>query len=823
VADSKPFSPVTVYDSVSLFQEGMNSGSDPLLIPKNQLSFASNATVRKGFIANRPAYSKSHLNISYPSDEVQTAIEQGLFQGAGYYQPDSGNQSLFAQIGGRLFQFVVSDNDITVAEQTVSGDPNPAAATQAWMWQSENYMIVNDGQSLPVFFDGTSSRRSYGPSVLLATTDAGPYTAPAIGSPLTVTLLAPYTGPLDVPVLMHGAYYQPTATASGYEVSALNLYDGVGTIAAGTPVYIKPNIAGVVNIGQAFSGNFFAFITNTTIHLTEPCAVPVGSFVTIFGKKWYIFSSTGNDIVVIAQENGTYSNLNQGDQIQLVSSSAPNVLIGTVNSPVAIPAIGGTVNMFLSSLFSGTPGQTVYIGEKGQYKITAVPPAPPGTTLVLINLTDTDTTAGNIVSAQILSVPELPAGRMGAYGLGQNWVALTDGLSFICSDVSRGASGTQANNYRDSVLKTTDLTFAGGNFSIPGAGNVITSMTFTANLDLSLGQGSLQVGTAQFMASCLAPIDFTNPPSNGPILTFSLIGTGPLAQNSTVRVNSDVYFRSVFGIGSLIQARRDFDTPGNTPISQEMVRVLNLDNEKLLPYGSSITFDNRFLTTVSPQASSQGVLHAGLIAQNLDPVSGISGKKPPVYDGLWTGINVLQLVTGIFGGKQRAFAFTFNVTLSKIELYELLPTGSQNFDNGNVPITWTFETAAIFREDVKPRDVVASLRDGEFAVDDVVGTVRFEVFYKSDQGCWTPWHAFSICADQTGSPQYFPRLGLGEPTASDCTQVLNTSSRDFRTMQLKFIITGHCRFIRAMVMAVTVPIQKMATPICDTIETVTVQ
>jgi hypothetical protein len=193
VADSEPFQSRILYDRIATLELGMNSGIDPLLLPKNQAAFILNGTVRDGFVSDRPPFSKKHLTIVYPSDEVQTAVEQGLFQGAAYYQPDSGNQSLFAAIGGRLFQFLVAGDTITVSEQTVASDPNPANSTQAWLWQAENYLIWNDGLSLPVFYDGHNSRRSFGPSALLGTTDPGPYTAPAINGQLTVTLLAAYT------------------------------------------------------------------------------------------------------------------------------------------------------------------------------------------------------------------------------------------------------------------------------------------------------------------------------------------------------------------------------------------------------------------------------------------------------------------------------------------------------------------------------------------------------------------------------------------------------------------------------------------------------
>lgn len=834
MADSQPFKQETIYDRIDTVELGMNSGIDPLLLPRNQLAFATNLTTRQGFATDRPPFFKR--TVTYPSTDVQTAVEQGLFQGAAYYQPDAGDQSLFAAISGRLFQFVVQGDTITCTERTITADPNPATTTQAWMWQSENYLIWNDGASLPVFFDGTSSRRSIGPSVQLGVVNNVPTPANvvAIGDQALFPLAANWTGSYDYPVLYNGAYYQPVLSGGTFLVQLTSIYSNAGeAININDSILIKPVIAGVV--GNNFVppvGNFAPGAPIITLTLTTPYTGVVGpAFVTsenrvlLFGKVWFITAVAGNSIQATPGEYGTFTALlAAGTPIQYSYSTAANVNVGSVQVADVAPAIGGTVQLTVNTAYTGDPTQIVYLGT-GQYTIVGIPQVAPGApSVTMINLSDTSTGAFPFLgtpagaTGEILSVPELPAGRMGAYGLAQNWISLVDGLSFIPSDISRGPSGTTANNRRDSVLKTTDLTFLGGAFSIPGAGNIITSMTFTANLDVALGQGSLQIGTANFMASCLAPIDFSDPPTNGPILTYSLIGTGPLAQDSTIRVNSDVYFRSTFGLGSLVLARRDFSSPGNTPISDEVRdRLFELDNQALLTYGSSIVFDNRFLVTLSPQASSQGVIHAGLVVQNLDPVSGMRDKQPPVYDGLWTGINTLKLVAGMFNGVARGFAFSFNTTLSKIELYELIKTGTDHFDNTNIPITWAFETAALFNGDVKPRETMIRLLNGEFAVSDVIGNVRFEVYYKSDQNCWTPWHAFSICASTAGVPQYFPRLGLGEPSSTDCDPILNTPTRDGFTFQFKFVITGTCRFLRARFAAMTLPINRFPRPQCDVV------
>lgn len=853
----------------------MNSGQDPLLLPPTQLSFASNLTVRNGFAQDRPPFTNK-LTIVYPSAAVQTAVEQGLWQGGCYYQPDSGPQSLIVSISGNLYQFLVNGNTVTVYDRTIVGDSNPASSTQAWPWQSEKWVIINDGSSLPIFFDGATSRRSNGLSVELNTaTGTNPVLGqgpPVIGNSVTLNLTNNWASPYDFPVLFNGAYYQPIKGAGGSaDVTLVSLFSNLGeAINVNDTVTLRPSVIGVVANGiNGLAGNAFvdgnAFpagfgyyqvvtgnATNLTITLTAPytgITDPRGaerrgtpdttydpnifSLIILFGKVWQIISAFGNSIQIIPyyNNNGIFpTNLASGTQIQYAAYAYPNTPVGVVAAAAVSPTTLGSVVVTLQSAYTGAAGAIVYLGT-GQYRITANPVVAPGTPLItLINLSDTTTAAYNFTqpfstplnTLPILSIPELPAGRMGAYGLGQNWISLTDGVSFICSDISRGASGTTPFDRRDAVLKTVDITFLGGNFAIPGAGNIITSMTFMANLDTALGQGSLQIGTNAFMASCTAPMDFTSPPTSGPILTFSLIGSGPLGQNSTILVNSDIYFRSIFGFGSLILARRDFGTPGNAPISDEVRdRLIEKDNQELLSYGSSIVFDNRWLITLSPQPTSQGVLHAGLIALNLDPVSGMRDKQPPVYDGLWTGVNVLQLLSGTFSGSERAFAFTFNTVLSKIELYELLRTSPENhFDNGNIPIVWTFETASLFQGKV-PDGTLLSLRNGEFSVSDVIGTVRFEVFFKSDQGCWAPWHSFSICSDPNGEPQYFPRLGLGEPDASLCDPVLNYPLRDGLTFQFKWKITGHCKFLGARFSAVTIPGPKFQPAFCDVFATVT--
>ena len=831
--------PKQFVDFLGPFPDGMNSGVEPLLLPKTQLASAINATVRGAYLTNRPPIIKKTLVFDSPL--TQQTFEQGLFQGAGYYRPDYGTESLIASISGHLFQCTETGSAWIVTDISIPGDPLSATATQVWMWQAEKWLIVNDGtDALPVFFDGVSSRRSAGASVLLGTaTTFTPASPPALGSVVTATLTANYTGPFDVPVLLNGEYYKPTASGvptSTFQVTLKNLHvTTIGTVSAGASIVAQPGTYGYLDffttIGtvlvSGYPNYWYSFVA-----ISGNPDIPVGTTISIATidannnsspTQWKVLSKgsqAGHTIYYIGTIGYTSTTVGPGikpDQlVYKPGNTSPNVPIATVETDFAVPVnIGDSVIVTVGSAYTGAAGASVWIGSD-QYSITAVSSAPgaPSSSLMLINITDVKTAAyvngTTITSLPILSVPELPAGRMGVYGMGRVWECLTDGISFLGGDVVGGPAGTPANDYRDAVLKTSENTFlaGGGSFRLPGTGNIISSMQFVAILDASLGQGPLQVGTQDSVFSVNTPVDRSTWESlTNPILTESLIGPGPLAQDSTVLANSDMMFRSVEGLGSLVIARRDFGEWGNTPISEEMKRILDADNKSLLPYGSGITFDDRLLMTTAPYQTAQGVIHLGLVVMNFDALGNLRGRTPPGYDGAWTGLNTLKLLTGSVNGYRRAFAFGLNLIENRIELYEFLPTGSAYFDNGSVPIKTIFETPVAFNADIKLMTTLIRLQDGEIYLRNIVGTVNVEVYYRPDfYPCWTIWNKLSVCADttvQNGQPGYRCRLGLGEPDGAPCEAGNDRPMRVGNFFQFRVVITGHCEWMGMKVGAVT--------------------
>jgi hypothetical protein len=688
------------FDYLYDFVAGMDSGQSPNYLETNELAYALNLTVREAFAHPRPAFRKLTLT---GNADVLAALATGLYQGACYYKPDSGAEALIASISGRLYQFIPTTATTAAVTDITGGNAQSAVATQCWLWQAENYVIWNDGVSLPVFFDGTSTARSNG------------FPAPIAANNYLVAI--------------------------NQEIPAG--YDGLKAV---------PDTF-IFNLDRPFLGA-----------APDKVVIGQGSVTPLYGE---VTAVAGNLVTV-----------------KLVLQLIPSVNFGlaTAGSPR-----------------SGYSNPSFKISAGTSFQIQQV--APP-------------------------KVAQLPAGRMGAYGQGRIVMSLPDGKQFIYGDLVGGASGTKALQYRDAVLNTTENAFiiGGGTFSIPGSIGDIRAMVFPAVLDTSLGQGPLQIHTPSHVFSCNVPVDrLTWQDTQNPLVTPPLIGAGGLGQNSTILCNGDVFFRSVDGIRSLILARRDFATWGNVPISREVTRVIKNDDQNLLPFGSAIYFDNRMLMTADPVSTTQGVYSRGLVALNFDPVSTIRGKLPSVYDGAWTGLNTLQVLTGQFNLVQRAYAFNLNTGQGAIELWEILASADTSLiaDSGTTPIPWFFESATLFDYDRgKPMEKhLKRLLDGEIYISDLRGTVNFQVWYRPDEWpCWIPWHSWNECADTTtegSQPQYRPRMGLGEPSPNDCDTSIDRPMREAYNFQIKIQIIGHCRFMGARFSTIEVPQPRFAQPKCD--------
>lgn len=999
------------------FPMGINSGVDPMLLPLNQLAFSTNSTNRGDFYKQRPSYKK--LELQYNTDQTRGNFQMvtALFQGASYYLGISGEACLMLAVGGKLFKIVPSADTALVSQITLPDSGDSVSAVQNWLWQSERWLIWNDGISLPVFWDGTTARRSLGGSgaaVSIVTEPVGVVipTAGQILSGLGVT--SQYAGALNVPVIIgsNGSYGQYVIVGTGVGAT-ITVQDVTGTLlspSAGTSetksVFnfssLYQSRATAVTFAAATKTNWnqipasgspqtitingpFSPTTNIYGESSDiqayaarlPCdidclvgispvrtlpTVAVGDKVKIGGKQCTVTSITNNTIAIPILTGGnryirnitsinvtpdsTYSGAVSGS-IELMSShtavvnisnnsntdsgvttQTPNygcsgwgwiapyptptgVIGGTISgSPTWQPAgtsnftittlkpwtgpasgriqlqgatiqlisyTGSTLTCQLLSAQSGaivyntvpaslteiikildigetltpagidmsnrsTTGSVVYpliqpvansvtasdvgrpllfqddIGGTGYIYITAVAAHSPATTTeYTIDVKNVTGTPGGYINPgdSVYPLPEIPISTIGVYGMGRNWVCLPDGKSFVGCDIVGSSSGTLTPyRFTDSVLRVAQnqQLAGGGTFSVPGAGTKIKAMQFVAALDASLGQGALQVLTDLNIFSCNATTDIQQwSTMTSPILTESLIGSGAVSQHSVTQENSDLIFRSSDGgIRSMLLARLDFNKWGNTPISREVVRSISGDDGSLLPFCSSLTFNNRLMMLCKPTQRTRGVTHSAMVSLNFDSVSSMQGKQPSVWESEWQIPNALRLVGGFFSGVRRTFGICLDSSFGAIELVELLQDGSATQDYGSSPITWSIESPVMFNE---PNHNYKRLGDGELYFRDVSESITGIAYYRADQSAdWQVWYAFSI-PYQVGDSGYRPRVGLGEPDANVFENTNNKPTREGYSFQVKLDISGACTLVGARFSAYIIPQPEFSRPL----------
>ena len=415
-----------------------------------------------------------------------------------------------------------------------------------------------------------------------------------------------------------------------------------------------------------------------------------------------------------------------------------------------------------------------------------------------------------------VSTGEIPPGYIGAYIMGRIWMAKNNRTQFIASDLVGGPSGTLVNSYRDAVLKFTenDTYNLGGAFSVPSNAGNISAIAATANLDTSLGQGPVTIGCDNGVFTCNAPIDRTLwQQLSYPIQTVASLDYGPLSHRAFVNINADIWYRAPDGVRSFIIARRNFNQGwGQTPLSLEMVRVLDNDTMDLLKYCTAVIFDNRFILSCSPHWTDTGIVHRGLVPINFDTVSTMRNKSNPAWEGLWRGLNIYKVIKGRIGDEERCFAFVKGT--SGLELWELLTDGpgdmsiNANCEQVVTPIQSCAELRVMdFQSPFEPKQ-------GDFAevfVESLNGDVKFDVKFRPDgYPCWIDWHNWEECNKvdvcnvdcptlANYQPSYRPRMRL--PTMPETCLTNSVPANNFYQVQLRIAWTGKASIDKVRVQA----------------------
>lgn len=400
---------------------------------------------------------------------------------------------------------------------------------------------------------------------------------------------------------------------------------------------------------------------------------------------------------------------------------------------------------------------------------------------------------------------EVPISVMGAYN--QNRLFITNaGSEFTAGDPTGNLATPEAPITFDEILTPGDP-FYGQIFQLPtnDINSPISAITFLQQSDTSTGIGPLLIATANSIFS----FQTQQPRSQWETTQFGsmfVYNAGIAGLKSFVNVNSDLFFMSSDGqLRSVSMSRDEQMKWSKVPLSREVQNWIKFWDASLVQYAVLGYFNNKIFATVNPyrvQALDTNKVpvtdyaHGGLIVMELDNVSNLSDQAPPVWAGLWTGINPMDIVT--VGSR----CFIFSKDSSNINnLYEVVPESSVDIADGNI----RYIRSVIYTREHDCKDAFRDkdIHSLDINLESVQGDLSMKVRYKPSQSVYfLPWREFShkapwrTCKMPEGCEvngflaQSFKDLNMGAPVGDEnaCDPVTKALYRVFRKLQLKFIM-----------------------------------
>lgn len=444
-----------------------------------------------------------------------------------------------------------------------------------------------------------------------------------------------------------------------------------------------------------------------------------------------------------------YLVLSIGGELYIVDSPLPGAAPTVTNLSAATGLSNPATN--IKSFF--TQGEQFLVIQAGDYgTLNTLPLFWDGTKLRRsIGITDQSATPGQ------QGKNEIPAATAMDYYQGRLWYA--QGRNYSAGDIVKGPSGTLAYQFNDAILNVTEnpLCVGGDGFTVPAQSGHIRVLAHSSNLDAALGQGNLYIGTPQAWFRQEVPISRADWIASGnsgtnaakaqmPLQTVVQLVYGPVGDGSTVVVNGDLFYQSLEpGIRSLITATRFFSQWGNTSLSAQEQRVLQFNNRQLMHMSTGIVYSNRLLMSALPIQKPQGVVHQAIIPLDFIPLSSFGPDHNPVWEGMYEGLDVLQMFSGTYGGLERAFAIVLAREDQTIQLWEITDYLRDSFNQHNeTRETWIIEFPAFtWGQEFLLKKLVSA----ELWVDKIAGEVVFRMEYRPDADpCWHDWHTWKICS-----------------------------------------------------------------------------
>lgn len=870
----------------SLKTTTIQSVQQPDGLARNELAWLVNGTVQDGGITPRAGW--KYLNTI--SDGTSA------YQGGYMYQPPTGDPYIIPAIGGHIYKVVPGEVpiDLSLASYSVAASPpvvnqviltnidgGPVGTTvpdgsvdpigsyssfvipsigqnvgvtipnpyigplngiaeiglsdkHVWHLQAQShrwYFRVNQGSG---FVSG-----SVGPSKLVVLSDSDGYALAF--TPCGNSIEGGFTCPTyywdTIPpgaLLYADSVTKPTFTASHGGPGCWQLVEAVmGGFDANHPDVVGSIVeVGTVTQVTAPDASFYEHLEL----LSHDFGPPIGT-ITQPGYLWSSFGPTQfsvNNSIPLDQVKASYPGITNWINANTVTDMGPapghyRIFSSTPIADSLLPNTDLTLNKSIPQYYFCQAEQWLII-QAGD--MVTLPLFWDGAILRRsLGITDTAVAPGTP------GVNEIPAAGPMVYNKNRLWYA--QGRTYSAGDIVGGNSGTAAYNFRDSVLNVTEnpLVIGGDGFTVPSQTGDITALADNASIDTATGEGRLFAFTEKAIYSLSVPVTrndwiaATN--NNQPAQTIVQFNNGAAGDRSVVAVNGDLFFQSLEpSVRSLITAMRYFNQWGNVPISSKMNRLLMFTDRSLLRYASGIFFDNRLIQTALPVKTNQGVIHQALMVLDFTPLSKFGSQLDPIWEGMYEGLDILQMFTGIFNGEERAFAIVVSRKDKSIQLWEM--TKDDRFDQTDQRIQMVIEFPAFtWGQEFELKKQISA----ELWIDRLYGEVIFTLEYRPDgETCWQKWHEWKVCSprnscENTGidpctgleKVQCYPMIQYGESYVQTMTlpkPPINCSQREGRPsnvnyqFQPKLTVKGFCRVRGLLIHAEKVDRKLYANMVC---------
>jgi len=280
----------------------------------------------------------------------------------------------------------------------------------------------------------------------------------------------------------------------------------------------------------------------------------------------------------------------------------------------------------------------------------------------------------------------------------------------------------------------------GGALTLPIEAGFITGMTFMRGAETGSGVGNLVV-IAQFGVSAFAvnvPRGSWGEHQIGQVL-FS--GIGGVSADSIVSINGDVWMRSTDGVRSIgygTEQSRGTGNIQNLPQSAEVSTTLNMDTEADLALSSMAHADHRLAITTGGRTGNGFKALAVMDGQIL---SERAKRSPEVWESLWTGFDIKQVLALRHNGKERL------AVIADVDGETSLWTLDDDAvgDNGTTPPVCRFYTQSFQFESVLDS---VRIETADLWLGDIVGPLKVTVYFRpGDYPKWTEMGSKTITGD----------------------------------------------------------------------------